>query len=153
MKPQELLLFFTFYSFILAALTTVVNFSPATLDIIRAMVFIVAISVAYIYLRYGPAVMDRFYQRLFPATFTEPWIALVFDALIHFAPVAVVGLPRTGTGLVIGYAAMVLWYLLIQYTVGIDTVYSKEIPCDVYEDWTMIGIPATLLALHVYNNL
>jgi hypothetical protein len=149
-----LYLYFTSYTVAATLLSQVITFSPLIQETIRAVTFIVAASALYIYARYGPAGIYRFYNTVLPTVFTNPTLTVAYDALIHFGPVFLLGLPTTLSvvPLLIAYAVVAIWYVTIRATVGIESVYPTGAPTPVYDTWVSMGIPATLAALYVYNN-
>ena len=137
--------FFTTYTFIASVLigTRLVPSLPfVALEILRGAVFIVAVSVFYIYLRFGLSAIQEFYIKLG----LNPEWSLAFDTLVHFAPVIWVGgLPRSAIGFAGGYALFLVWYLTVRATVSLPKLYIPSIPPTAYDQWVAGYLPVVLV--------
>jgi hypothetical protein len=139
-------LYFTSYTVAATLLSLVVQVSPLVQETVRAATFIVAASALYIYVRYGPVAIYRFYNTVLPTVFTNPALTVAYDVLVHFVPVLLLGLPAGGAPLLIAYAAVALWYMAVRSK--IQTIYPTGAPTAVYDTWVSVGIPVSLLLIY-----
>jgi len=137
--------FFTTYTFIasVAIGTGVVRLLPfVAIEIVRGAVWIVAVSVLYIYLRFGLSAVQDFYAKL---GLNPDW-SLIYDTLVHFTPVIWAGgLPKTALGYIGGYALFLGWFITIRTTLGMPELYIKSISSNAYDQWAIAYLPVLLL--------
>lgn len=146
MHPLNLLAYFTTYTVLLSALSVVVRFPPAAMDALRSAVVLVALSVLYVYVRFGTKVILDFYARFG----LHGRAVLLYDFLIHFAPLFLVGgFPHTLVGALTGYIVFLAWFLTVRQTVGLESLYTPAISKQDYDAWVFGLLPATLLAAFV----
>jgi hypothetical protein len=141
---MKLGLYFTTYTVLLTILSRFYVWPASVMDVLRGTVSIVALSIAYIYLRYGPKVVYQFYAR-FLGSNVSPALVWLYDVLIHFLPVVVVGgFPRHFLGLAVAYAIFIAWFLAIRSSVGLQSLYSPAIPKKDYDTWAFVFLPLIL---------
>lgn len=87
-------------------------FAPRVVEVLRACAWMIALAVMLMYVRGGLSVAKRFYDRLFFSAPLGFW--LIIDALVHFAPALLLGLPGAWWA---GWAAAAVfwaWYVLVR---------------------------------------
>lgn len=138
--------FFTTYIFLAAVavgtgLVRASQMPPMALEILRGAVWIVAVSVVYIYVRFGFSAIQEFYIKL---GLNPDW-TLVYDTIVHFAPVVWVGgLPRTALGFVGGYVLFLGWFGVIRATIGLPRLYVSSLSTNAYDQWAAVYLPIVL---------
>lgn len=118
----------------------------AVIDVVRGTSLLVAMSVAYIYVVYGTKAVFSMYQRINPT-----WSAcsnMLFDWVVHFGPVLMLGLPRRSRSLVIALVLMLVWYWVVRDDV--QNIYIRSIPLTGYD--ALIQVMSMAVALYVLSN-
>lgn len=148
MPMVSLFAYFTTYTVIWTILSVLYRIPHRAMEVLRGMVSIVAISVAYIYIRYGSKVIQQFYLRFG----LHGRMVFLYDLLIHFVPLWVVGgFPRSILGFASAYAIFLIWFLSVRQMIGLKTLYSPAIPKEDYDRWAFLFLPAILLAIQIHR--
>jgi hypothetical protein len=136
MKLFDMFQYFTTYNVCVTIIVKVYEKRTAgwVFDIVRGTALLVASAVAYFYVVYGPRVILSMYERIFPSRSTL--LYLLFDWVIHFVPVLVLGLPRHVASLPIAYSLLLSWYAFMR--ANIPNIYFHSVSMSEYD--TLIAV-------------
>lgn len=140
---------FTFWNLIALLLSYLFGFQ-SHLDILRTTVFIFFIIALYILIRgYNVTVYTN---KNLPTPFqNNVLIAHVTNALTHFVPFLLLGIPTNKTDIVIGYTIAVIWYLMVRDY--IQTLYTEEISTTEYDGMAFLLVPSSLILSTFWINV
>lgn len=85
-------------------------FPEPLVEVLRSIAVFIGIAVAFFYMKKGVHGVKRFYDRMWYPAPLAFWLAV--DFMVHFAPIAILGLPQHLWGVVVAIVVILLWYVL-----------------------------------------
>jgi hypothetical protein len=143
---KDAFLCYTPYNVFAVILVLVLRFPDAVVDVVRGSTLLVGASVLLVYLVYGYRVVVDYWRRWHPHWPTA--MILIYDALIHFLPVLLLGLPRTCRGILIAYVIILIWYLLVRSQ--IQRIYIRDIEQWRYDAILFGAAPLLVVIISTY---
>lgn len=125
----------TTYNVIAAVAVSILNTPPFIYQIVQTTSLLIGVTV-FIVIAYLPyESIRKFYKQIFPAIAEYPVAVHAHNALLHFVPILVLGLPPSGFSIsvCVGYGIYLSWYLALRRNDFVRKVYIREIDVPTYD--------------------